>query len=90
MLEGPLAANEDAAVTAYAGPKGVPTDDLAMCAGIQLDYYQKFQNAYSSGWSCSQPAIMAADYALQQPWGTLSQKTWEQGFKRYSSARPNT
>ena len=64
VLEGPLAANEDAAVTAYAGPKGVPTDDLAMCAGIQLDYYQKFQNAYSSGWACNQPAITAADYAL--------------------------
>lgn len=63
MLEGPLAANEIAAVAAYAGPKGIPTDDLSMCAGIQLDYYSKFGNGYSSGWACDQPAIMAADYA---------------------------
>ena len=65
MLEGPLAANEIAAVAAYAGPKGVPTDDLSMCAAIQLDYYAKFNNGFSSGWACNQPAIMAAKYALE-------------------------
>jgi branched-chain amino acid transport system substrate-binding protein len=64
MLEGPLAANEIAAVSAYAGPKGIPTDDLSMCSGIQLDYYVKFGNGFSSGWSCDQPSIMAARYAL--------------------------
>jgi branched-chain amino acid transport system substrate-binding protein len=36
-----------------------------MCAGIQLDYYVKFNNGFSSGWSCNQPAIMAAKYALE-------------------------
>jgi branched-chain amino acid transport system substrate-binding protein len=65
MLEGPLAANEIAAVAAYAGARGVPTDDLSMCAGIQLDNYAKYQNAFSSGWACDQPAIMAAKYAYE-------------------------
>jgi branched-chain amino acid transport system substrate-binding protein len=65
MLEGPLAANEIAAVAAYAGPRGVPTDDLSMCAGIQLDDYVKFNSGLSSGWACNQPAIMAAKYAYE-------------------------
>lgn len=65
VLQGPLAANEIAAVAAYSGPKGVPTDDLSMCSAIQLDYYAKFGNGFSSGWSCNQPAIMAAKYALE-------------------------
>jgi len=65
VLEGPLAANEIAAVAAYAGPKGIPTDDLSMCSAIQLDYYVKFGAGLSSGWACNQPAIMAAKYAYE-------------------------
>lgn len=65
VLEGPLAANEIAAVAAYAGPKGIPTDDLSMCSAIQLDYYVKFGSGLSSGWACNQPAIMAAKYAYE-------------------------
>jgi len=65
VLEGPLAANEIAAVAAYAEPKGIPTDDLSMCSAIQLDYYVKFGAGLSSGWACNQPSIMAAKYAYQ-------------------------
>lgn len=65
VLEGPLAANEIAAVAGYAGPKGIPTDDLSMCSAIQLDYYVKFGNGLSSGWACNQPAIIAAKYAYE-------------------------
>ncbi|HUZ88842.1 MAG TPA: penicillin-binding protein activator [Candidatus Acidoferrales bacterium] len=63
MLEGPLAANEIAAVAGYTAPKGIPTDDLALCSAIQLQYYVKYGVGLSSGWSCNQPAIMAAVYA---------------------------
>ncbi|HLH68590.1 MAG TPA: penicillin-binding protein activator [Candidatus Dormibacteraeota bacterium] len=63
IFEGPLAANEIAAVAAYLGPRGIPTDDLSMCSAIQLDYYVKFNNGLSSGWACNQPAIMAAEWA---------------------------
>ena len=63
FLEGPLAANEIAAVAAYALPAGVPTDDLSLCSAIQLQYYVKYGDGLSSGWSCNQPSIMAAYYA---------------------------
>lgn len=63
VLEGPLAANEIAAVSAYTGPRGVPTDDLSMCSAIQLDYYVKFNSGLDSGWACNQPATEGALYA---------------------------
>src|SRR5919204_1821538 len=63
ILEGPLAANEIAAVSAYVGPKGVPTDDLSLCSAVQLDYYVKFNNGLDSGWACNQPATQGAVYA---------------------------
>ena len=65
FLEGPLAANEIAAVAAYTAPAGVPTDDLSLCSSIQLKYYVQYGLGLSSGWSCNQPAIMAAVYAYQ-------------------------
>jgi len=63
MLEGPLLANEIAAVTGFTAPAGVPTDDLALCSAIQLQYYIKYGLGLASGWSCNQPSIMAASYA---------------------------
>jgi branched-chain amino acid transport system substrate-binding protein len=63
VLEGPLAANEIAAVAAYVGPKGIPTDDLSLCSSIQLDYYVKFNNGLSSAWACNQPSSQGALYA---------------------------
>jgi branched-chain amino acid transport system substrate-binding protein len=66
ILEGPLAANEIAAVAAYVGPKGIPTDDLSLCSDIQLDYYVKFNNALDSGWACSQPSTQGALYAYNE------------------------
>jgi len=36
MLEGPSAANEIGAVATYAGPKGIPVDDISLCSGQQL------------------------------------------------------
>src|SRR5919202_337696 len=47
VLEGPLAANEIAAVAGYAAPLGVPLDDISLCAAVQIQKYKKFQNAYS-------------------------------------------
>jgi branched-chain amino acid transport system substrate-binding protein len=66
ILEGPLAANEIAAVSGYVGPKGVPTDDLSLCSAIQLDYYVKFNNGLDSGWACNQPATQGAVYAYNE------------------------
>lgn len=66
ILEGPLAANEIAAVAAYTGPKGIPTDDLSLCSAIQLDYYVKFNSGLDSGWACNQPATQGAVYAYNE------------------------
>lgn len=66
VLEGPLAANEIAAVSAYVGPKGIPTDDLSLCSAIQLDYYVRFNNGLDSGWACNQPASQAALWAFNE------------------------
>ena len=66
ILEGPLAANEIAAVAGYAGPKGIPTDDLSMCSAIQLENYVKFNNGLSSGWACNQPSSQGAVYAYNE------------------------
>jgi branched-chain amino acid transport system substrate-binding protein len=62
IMEGPLLASEDAAVAPYLGALRVPTDNLAICGQTQLTYDAKYGNAFSSGWMCDQPDIMAADY----------------------------
>jgi branched-chain amino acid transport system substrate-binding protein len=72
MLEGPIPANADAAVATYAGPHGIPTDDLAMCSNEQVTNYQKFGSAYSSDWSCDQPDIMLGQWAYQQGYRHIS------------------
>jgi branched-chain amino acid transport system substrate-binding protein len=66
MLEGPIAANEIGAVATYAGPRGVPVDDIAFCSGQQLINNQKYGNSYSSDWNCDQPSLMAGKYVFDQ------------------------
>jgi branched-chain amino acid transport system substrate-binding protein len=62
LVEGPLLANEVAAVAPYLGAQRVPLDNLTICAGSQLTDDAKYGNALSSGWICNTPDIMAADY----------------------------
>ena len=62
LLEGPLLANEQAAVWSYIGPQGIPVDDISECGYAQWQDYLKYGTGFSSGWTCNQPDIMAADY----------------------------
>jgi branched-chain amino acid transport system substrate-binding protein len=62
IMEGPLLASEDAAVAPYLGAQHVPTDNLAVCGQTQIVDDAKYGNAFSSGWLCNQPDIIAADY----------------------------
>jgi branched-chain amino acid transport system substrate-binding protein len=66
IFEGPLVSSESAAVTPYLAQNKVPVDDLTLCSEIQLDTWQKTGNGYSSGWSCDQPALQAAEYAYKE------------------------
>ena len=65
VFEGPLVSSESAAVTPYLAGQKVPVDDLTLCSEIQLDSWQKTPNGFSSGWSCDQPAMMAAKWAYE-------------------------
>jgi branched-chain amino acid transport system substrate-binding protein len=62
IMEGPLLASEDAAVAPYLGALKIPTDNLAVCGQTQITADAKYGNAFSSGWLCDQPDIIAADY----------------------------
>ncbi len=62
IMEGPLLASEDAAVAPYLGAQQIPTDNLAVCGQTQLVMDAKYGNAFSSGWLCNTPDIVAADY----------------------------
>ena len=62
IMEGPLLASEDAAVAPYLGAEDIPTDNLAVCGQTQLIMDAKYGNAFSSGWLCNTPDIVAADY----------------------------
>ena len=66
MLEGPIAASEIGAVATYAGPKGIPVDDISLCSGQQLINNAKYGNSYSSDWNCDQPDLMAGQYVYDQ------------------------
>jgi branched-chain amino acid transport system substrate-binding protein len=66
MLEGPIAANEIGAVASFAGPKGIPVDDISLCSAQQLTNNQKYGNSYSSNWNCDQPSLMAGQYVYEQ------------------------
>jgi branched-chain amino acid transport system substrate-binding protein len=65
IMEGPLLANEDAAVAPYLGIERVPLDNLAICSQTQVTYDAEYGNALSSGWVCNTPDIIAADYLYQ-------------------------
>lgn len=65
VFQGPLVSSESAAVTPYLAQQNVPVDDLTLCSEVQLDSWQKNGNGYSSGWSCDQPALMAAQWAYE-------------------------
>src|SRR5271170_4634948 len=62
IMEGPLLANEDAAVAPFLASYKVPTDNLAVCGETQIVDDAKYGNAMASGWLCDQPDVMAADY----------------------------
>jgi branched-chain amino acid transport system substrate-binding protein len=62
IMEGPLLASEDAAVAPFLGAQDIPTDNLAVCGQTQIKADAQYGNAFSSGWLCDQPDIMAADY----------------------------
>jgi branched-chain amino acid transport system substrate-binding protein len=62
IMEGPLLANEDAAVAPFLGTRHIPLDNLALCGQTQLTFDARYGNALSSGWMCDQPDSVAADY----------------------------
>jgi len=62
IVEGPLLANEQAAVAAFLDPLKIPTDDLSECGYNQMQGYLKYGNAFSSGWTCNQPDTVAAEW----------------------------
>jgi branched-chain amino acid transport system substrate-binding protein len=73
VFEGPLVSSEGAAVTPYLAQQKMPVDDLTLCSSIQMDTWDKVGNGFSSGWSCDQPALMAAKYAYQTlGWRTVT------------------
>ena len=66
VFQGPLIASEAAATTPFLASSNTPLDDLTLCSEIQLDSWQKTPNGFASGWSCDQPAMMAAVYAYEE------------------------
>jgi len=66
VFQGPLLASEAAATTPILASTKTPLDDLTLCSEVQLDSWQKTPNALASGWSCDQPAMLAAQYAYQE------------------------
>jgi branched-chain amino acid transport system substrate-binding protein len=63
IFEGPLVASEAAAVTPFLAQRKIPVDDLTLCSEIQLTTWAKANNGMSSGWSCDQPSMSAAQWA---------------------------
>ena len=62
LVEGPLLANEQAAVASFLDPLKVPVDDISECGYAQMEDYLKYGNGFSSGWTCNQPDTVAADW----------------------------
>ena len=65
LVEGPLLANEQAAVASFLDPLKVPVDDLSECGYAQMEDYLKYGNGFSSGWTCNQPDTVAAQWLYQ-------------------------
>jgi len=66
MLEGPIPANAIGAVASYAGPHGIPVDDISLCSDAQIKSYKQFGNAYASDWNCDQPSLMMGQWLYDQ------------------------
>ena len=66
LLEGPVIASASAVVDAWAGPLGVPIDDIGPCSITTVQTYQKYHNGYGSAWNCDQPASIMAQWAYDQ------------------------
>ena len=66
VFQGPLVASEAAATTPFLATSKTPLDDLTLCSEVQLDSWQKTPNGFASGWSCDQPAMLAAKYAYEE------------------------
>jgi len=80
MLEGPIPANAIGAVAGYAGPHGIPTDDIAICSDQQITNYKKFNNAYASDWNCDQPGLMLGQWAYDQGYRHISTVALDYAF----------
>jgi branched-chain amino acid transport system substrate-binding protein len=80
MLEGPIPANAIGAVAGYAGPHGIPTDDIAVCSGQQITNYKAFGNAYASDWNCDQPDLMLGQWAYDQGYRHISTVALDYAF----------
>lgn len=65
FLEGPLLANEQAAITPYLASVGIPFDDLSATSTAQLDNYGKLDLGYASGWLVTTPTSIGAVWAYK-------------------------
>lgn len=65
VVEGPLLANEIAAVSPYVMSKGIPEDDLFLASPTQMADYQQFKLGFTSGWDSYQPGTEAAKWAYK-------------------------
>jgi branched-chain amino acid transport system substrate-binding protein len=66
VVEGPMATNEIAAVAPMLAAQGIPVDDLGLCSAAQLDAWTKKGNGFTSGYSCDQTALVAAEWAYNE------------------------
>ena len=63
VVEGPLLANEIAAVAPYVMSKGIPEDDLFLASPTQMNDYSQYNLGFTSGWDAYQPGTEAAKWA---------------------------
>lgn len=66
VFEGPLVSSESAATAPFMAQQKMPVDDLTLCSEVQLDTWKQTPNGFASGWSCEQPAMLAAKYAYEE------------------------
>jgi branched-chain amino acid transport system substrate-binding protein len=65
VVEGPLLANEIAAVAPFVMSKGVPEDDLFLASPTQMSDYVQYKLGFTSGWDAYQPGTEAAKWAYK-------------------------
>ncbi|GAA1791558.1 ABC transporter substrate-binding protein [Planosporangium flavigriseum] len=66
VVQGPMATNEIAAVAPLLAQNGIPVNDLGLCSAAQLDSWAKTGNGFTSGYSCDQTALVAAEWAYNE------------------------